>query len=104
MLNCNLTVRDSNELYVDGIINFDNATGVMQLGCQFIAKLHVININLAQLQHSDSSGLAVISAWISYASNQKKVLKIYNMPKFLYDLSKLSNLEQIFPVVRQNRS
>ena len=84
---------------VDGIINFDNATRVMQLGCQFISKLQIVNINLSNLKHSDSSGLAVISAWVRYALRQKKVLKIHNMPKFLSDLGKVSNLEQIFPVV-----
>lgn len=98
MLNCNISVREPNELYIDGIINFDNAAGIMKLGCQFISKLQIINVNLGNLKHSDSSGLAVISAWVRYALNQKKVLKIYNMPKFLSDLGKVSNLEQIFPV------
>ncbi len=99
MLNCNIAIREPNELHVDGMINFDNATHVMQLGCRFIDKLEIVNINLHELKHSDSSGLAVISAWVRYALHQKKVLKIHSMPKFLSDLGKVSNLEQIFPVV-----
>lgn len=98
MLNCNIAVHEPHELYIDGIINFDNAAHVAKLGCQFIAKLQIVNINLHNLKHSDSSGLAVISAWVRYALKQKKVLKIYNMPKFLSDLSKVSNLENILPL------
>jgi ABC-type transporter Mla MlaB component len=98
MLNCSIVVRESNELYVDGVINFANASRVMKLGCKLIAKLPTVDVNLHNLKHSDSSGLAVISAWVRYALTNNKVLKIYHMPDFLLDISKVSNLDNIFPI------
>ena len=98
MQNCNI-VAHGNNLYLEGIINFDNAKSIMLLGCQAIAKLDVVNINLRELKASDSSGLAVISAWVRYAESHKKNIKIHDMPKFLSDLGKVSGLDQMFPVV-----
>ena len=98
MQNCNMVIHD-NTLYLEGIINFDNAKSIMLLGCQSVANLEVININLRDLKASDSSGLAVISAWVRYAEGHKKNIKIYEMPKFLSDLGKVSGLDQMFPVV-----
>ncbi len=95
---CNIVVHE-NCLYLEGIINFDNAKNIMLLGCQFISKLPIIDINLRGLKASDSSGLAVISAWVRFAESKQKILKIYEMPEFLSDLSKVSGLEHIFPVV-----
>jgi phospholipid transport system transporter-binding protein len=97
MQNCNIVVHD-NSLYLEGIINFDNAKKIMLLGCQFIDNLEAININLKDLKASDSSGLAVIVAWVRYVANHKKVIQIYEMPQFLSDLSKASGLDQIFPI------
>lgn len=99
MLDCNISIHEPNELHVDGIINFDNAADIMRLGCQFISKMAMVNINLYNLKHSDSSGLAVISAWVRFSLQHKKAIKIRNMPKFLSDLSKVSNLEQILPIM-----
>jgi phospholipid transport system transporter-binding protein len=98
MLDCNISINNTNEIHVDGIINFDNAEGIMELGCHFISKLIDININLQNLKHSDSSGLAVILAWVRLALKSNKVVNIYHMPKFLSDLSKVSNLEQVLPI------
>ena len=97
MQNCNIIVNE-NYVYLDGIINFENAKKIMLLGCQFIDTLEVININLKDLKASDSSGLAVISAWVRYAANNKKIIKIYEMPKALSSLGKVSGLDQMFPV------
>ena len=91
-------IKEPNELYVDGIINFDNASKVMKLGCKLIDQLSTININLRNLKHADSSGLTVISGWVKYALSQQKPLQIYHMPDFLSDISKLSNLDNIFPL------
>ena len=98
MQNCNIVIHENN-LYLEGMINFDNAKGIMLLGCQTIANLEVININLRDLKASDSSGLAVISAWVRYAESHKKNIKIHEMPKFLSDLGKVSGLDQMFPVI-----
>ena len=99
MLDCNISIHEPNELHVDGIINFDNAARIMALGCQLITKMVMVNVNLYNLKHSDSSGLAVVSAWVRFSLQHKKVIKIHNMPKFLSDLSKVSNLEQILPIM-----
>lgn len=98
MQNCNIVIN-KNDLYLEGIINFDNAKRIMLLGCQFIDPLVEININLKNLKASDSSGLAVISAWCRYANIHKKILSIHEMPKFLFDLSLVSGLEKVFTIV-----
>lgn len=103
MLNCNVFLKETNNLCVDGSITFSNAYIIMQLGCHIINELKIINVDLNNLKHSDSSGLAVISAWVRYAYKQNKLLTICDMPKFLFDLSKASNLEQFFPISKLNK-
>lgn len=95
MQNCNIVINKK-DLYLEGSINFDNAKKIMLLGCQFIDTLDSVNINLQNLKASDSSGLAVISAWFRYANLCKKNIVIKEMPKFLLDLSRVSGLEKIF--------
>lgn len=97
MQNCNIVIN-KNDLYLEGTINFDNSKKIMLLGCQFIDTLDSVNINLQNLKASDSSGLAVISAWFRYANIHKKNIVIKEMPKFLFDLSRLSGLEKIFTI------
>lgn len=99
MFNCNVYLSNSDQLWVDGVINFENSAAVMQQGIKLINHSKIINLNLINLKHSDSSGLAVISAWIRFANKHNKILQIYNMPKFLIDLGKISNLGEVFPVV-----
>lgn len=98
MLNYNLFLKEKNKLSIDGSITFNNAYEIMQLGCKLIDELQSVTVDLSTLKHSDSSGLAVISAWVRYAHKKNKSLKIYQMPKFLFDLSKASNLDQFLPI------
>jgi len=102
MVSCNVYLCDTKNLNVEGVISFENAVEVMQAGIKFINQSKVIDINLSNLKHSDSSGLAVISSWVRYANKHNKILTISAVPKFLLDLSKVSNLEEIFPAATKS--
>ena len=52
-------------------------------------------IDLAKIHTVDSAGVAVLLAWLRYATQQKKILSLENLPAKLKGMIQLSNLENV---------
>jgi phospholipid transport system transporter-binding protein len=62
---------------------------------------HEVIIDLAQVQHSDSAGLALIIEWLKIAKTMNKVCRFRHIPPQLVTLANLSgfDIEPYFSVL-----
>ncbi len=87
---------------LEGTINFHNVVSVCQQGLDLIHTLKQIKIDLKKLLQSDSSGLALFSAWVRAARQQNKAIHFMNMPSFMQDISKVCGLDGVLPIIWEN--
>ena len=82
-------------LELNGEVNFDNVVDVLKKSLDVFPSLPTITIDLKNLTKSDSSGLALLVAWMRRARAEKKNIKFLNMPSFMQDLARVSGLNKL---------
>ena len=97
----NLEVKN-NVLEVNGTIDFYNVVSLWQQGLVPINTLEKIKVDLKGLLNSDSSGLALFTAWVRAARAQNKEIVFINMPSFMQDISRVCGLDGVLPVLWEN--
>lgn len=93
---------NKNILEINGSIHFGNVVSECQRGLAIIETLDVIQVDLKNLSQSDSSGLALFSAWVRAAKQQNKVIQFIRMPNFMRDILRVCGLEGVLPVLWEN--
>lgn len=98
-----VTLEIANEiLCVKGRIHFDNVVSVCQQGIRLMKNLENIKVNLQGLMQSDSSGLALLTAWIRESREQNKAIVFIHVPNFLLDITRVCGLDGVLPVSWEN--
>jgi len=92
-----LQIQD-NTLFVTGQIQFDTVMPLYQESQTLISLMKQIIIDLKNLEHCDSSGLALCTAWMRIAESQNKSLHFTNVPSFMQDLIRVYGLESVLPI------
>ena len=59
-----------------------------------------LDIDLSQLERSDSSGLAILVEWYREAQQRDKTITFLNLPTQMYDIAKVSGLNEILPLAK----
>ncbi len=57
-----------------------------------------LEIDLLQLERSDSSGLALLIEWYREAGQQQKKIVFVNLPVQMYEIARISGLDEILPL------
>lgn len=89
-------------LMVKGIINFDNVVKACQEGSRAISGLKEVHVDLKELEKSDSSGLALLTAWVRAAKDQNKSIQFRNIPAFMYNIIRVCGLDGVLPILWEN--
>jgi ABC-type transporter Mla MlaB component len=88
--------QDAHTLIVDGDVRFDNVMEIYRKGIAVMKQLHSpIEVNCAGLIHCDSSSLALCTAWIKEANDQKKSIVFTHIPSFMKDLINVHGLDNV---------
>jgi anti-anti-sigma factor len=93
---------NENILFVKGNLNFYNVEFAYQQGLRLMKTLKDIKIDLKGLAASDSSGLALLSAWVRICRQKNKAILFINMPNFMQDISRVCGLDGVLPVLWEN--
>ena len=64
----------------------------------FADKSDSLDIDLSQLGRSDSSGLALLVEWYREAEMQNKKITFFNLPSQMYDIARISGLNDVLPL------
>lgn len=93
-----IKVNPRNELCVSGRIDIANVAQASLLGIAIIDTINPVRIDLSEVEHADSSSLAMLVEWIRNAKNQHKDVIVINMPQFMLDLGRVCGLDAILPI------
>ncbi len=88
---------DGRCLMVSGIIAFDTLVQLREQGGGLIheVKPEEIIFDFQEVERSDSSALALLTAWAREARKLGKKVKFVNLQSQLMDIARLSNLDKI---------
>lgn len=57
-----------------------------------------INLNLKDIHHADSAGLALLLEWLDLAHKAGGQISFSQLPEALLDIAKVSNAEALLPI------
>ena len=57
-------------------------------------------IDLQQVTHTDSAGLALLLEWMTLARDKQLQIHFRNLPAQLWEIAKVSDLEDILPLAK----
>ena len=97
MSSISIDVVAGGNIQVSGEITFFTVNQALSL--DFLSGQQNIKINLSGVTRSDSSGLALMVHWLRQARQQGVEMKFENIPDKLLALAKVSNLDEILPIV-----
>jgi len=93
----NVEVYDSGNVSVSGEITFFTINDALSF--KVLTGGPDVVINLSGVTRSDSSGLALMVHWLREAKEKQINLKFEAIPEKLFALAKVSNLDEILPIV-----
>lgn len=95
----NITTKAENVWYIKGELTFNTTKQLLNKSKKlFAAKTDNIEIDLSQITHSDSSALALLTEWQRLATQHKKTIVFKNLPSQLFNIAKLSKLDDILKI------
>ncbi len=94
--------QDTRSYGVHGAMTFDSVTDLWRQSAEMFSGQSVLEIDLADVRHTDSAGLALLVEWLCEASRRGARLKFSNLPKQMLALAGAANLEQLLSGKQDN--
>jgi len=93
-----VTHAEDGVLRIDGHLTFNSVRSIFQESLNFLNKLEEIHIDLSQVTHSDSAGLALLTEWQRLAQEKKKRIYFENLPDQLLNLARVSKVDALLAI------
>ena len=87
--------RDTRSYGVRGNLTFESVSDLWRQGGELFAEQTVLEIDLAEVKHTDSAGLALLVEWLREASRHGGRIRYFNLPEQMLALARAGNLEQM---------
>lgn len=95
----NLSFDESTKrIIVVGELNFTTAASGIDMTQDLFAKTATLDIDLTEVTHSDSAGLALLIEWMRQANALNKPIRYFNMPAQMLAMAETSGLEELLPL------
>lgn len=86
-------------MHLGGEMNFMSTPGIYrELESRFTGSGSILNIDLSGINHSDSSGLALLLEWQAMVNRLDQQLHITNAPENLLRLAKLCEADKLMDI------
>jgi phospholipid transport system transporter-binding protein len=91
---------NNGELILSGTLDYAaiNASAWEQSKMLLGALASPIKINLAHIEHSDSTGVALLIGWARLARKQNKMISFTHIPEQMREIIRVSGLEKMLPI------
>lgn len=100
MAQVSIEQQDANTALVSGVIDVKNAMKLKAKGEALMKKLDsTVVIDLSGVEHSGSVGVSVMLAWMRTAAAAGKQIEFRDMPTKMFDVARVSGLDEVFPLV-----
>ncbi len=87
--------QDTRTYCVYGAMTFDSVTDLWRQSMDMFSGETVFQVDLAQVTHTDSAGLALLVEWMREASRQGARIDFLHLPAQMLALAEAANLEQV---------
>lgn len=87
--------RDARSYGVQGPMTFDSVTELWNKSQEIFSDNAFLQIDLSEVTHTDSAGLALLVEWLREASRHGARIEFLNLPSQLLALAGAANLEQL---------
>jgi len=95
MTDCQLQLENG-KLYLRGVLDKNSVPAAYQCSQTLLRKQQApTSIELSEVEHIDSAGLALLLEWQSWAKHRQHALKLEHAPQQLLMLARLSELDRI---------
>ena len=95
MTDCQLQLEDG-KLYLRGVLDKNSVPAAYQCSKKLLRQQQAPDsIELSEVEHIDSAGLALLLEWQSWANRGQHALQLENAPQQLLKLARLSELDRI---------
>ena len=78
-----------------GVVGFATARQLLADGEQLFAGMKDVQVDMSQVTASDSAGLALLLAWLAYASKHGSCLTFVNIPEQMRAMARISDVEDL---------
>ena len=100
MSKASIQVREDGRLEIHGDLNFDSVPGLWAHCCARFPQCSELDIDLAQVERSDSAGLALLVECLRQAHQSGKTIRFFNIPAQMLAIARVSSLDQVLPLQR----
>ena len=76
-------------------MTFESVTGLWRQSVEIFPDEAVFQVDLAQVTHTDSAGLALLVEWLREGSRRGARIELLNLPAQMLALAGAANLEQM---------
>lgn len=88
-----LELVEKGRFKLTGALTFETVPRILQESSKLFAKVAQLEIDLVDVSQGDSTGVALLLAWIRLAKTQKKSIVFTHIPPQLLMIAKVSNLD-----------
>lgn len=92
--------HDTRSFGVSGMMTFDSVSALWREGDEMFSSDGVVEIDLREVTHTDSAGLALLVEWLREAGRRGGGVRFLNLPDQMVALADAANLQ---PVLAGNR-
>ena len=93
--------QDARSYGVQGAMTFASVAPLWRQSVEVFADEAVFQIDLAQVTHTDSAGLALLVEWLREGSRRGARIEFLNLPAQMLALAGAANLEQVLTGQRE---
>jgi phospholipid transport system transporter-binding protein len=99
-----LSARVPGTLGVSGTLSFDTAAAALQAIQSAVGAGTVAQLDLGEVRHSDSAGLACVLAVVAAATGRGRALQVIHMPAGMRTLAQVCDVDHLIlsPVAAQS--
>lgn len=98
MSDARIEVDTEGRLVVSGELNVDTVPGLWRRAGVLFVGGGEYKVELADVQRSDSAGVALLVEWMRLAQRQQASIAFVNMPEQMLAIARLSELDQVLPL------
>jgi phospholipid transport system transporter-binding protein len=90
-----LVIDPSGQIQLTGVLDYDTVPALWSQYRTQLTDLPVWEINLANVERSNSAGLALLITWLREARQQEKPIRLLNIPEQMLQIARVSDLEEM---------
>jgi phospholipid transport system transporter-binding protein len=83
---------------LSGMLGFGTVTEALLTSRHLFAEHRRIEVDLGQVDGTDSAGLALLVEWTGWARREKRKLSFKHVPKQVLELARISEVDKLLPV------